>query len=88
MTYVVYNIDHIHHLLNKSKKSKFAYNSNRREYCFSSTPYITLGILSNIENNIFISQEYKHLFLFQSMNTFNAKYEHIYSQRFFFREHL
>jgi hypothetical protein len=30
--YVVYNIDHIHHLLNEPKKSKFAYNSNRREY--------------------------------------------------------
>jgi uncharacterized protein YraI len=31
--YVVYNIDHIHHLLNEPKKSKFAYNSDRREYC-------------------------------------------------------
>jgi hypothetical protein len=26
------NIDHIHHLLNEPKKSKFAYNSDRREY--------------------------------------------------------
>jgi len=32
MTYVVYNIDHIHHLLNELKKSKFVYNSDRKEY--------------------------------------------------------
>jgi len=31
MMYVGYNIDHIHHLLNEPKKSKFAYNSDRRE---------------------------------------------------------
>ena len=30
--YVVYIVDHIHHLLNEPKKSKFAYNSDRREY--------------------------------------------------------
>ena len=30
--YVVYIIDHIHHLLNEPKKSKFAFNSDQREY--------------------------------------------------------
>jgi len=34
MIYAVYIVDHVHHLLNESKKSKFAYNSDRREYCF------------------------------------------------------
>jgi hypothetical protein len=32
MMYVVYIVGHIHHLLNESKKLKFAYNSDRREY--------------------------------------------------------
>jgi len=32
--YVVYIVDHIHHLLNEPKKSKFAYNSDQREYIF------------------------------------------------------
>ena len=30
--YVVYNIDHVYYLLNKFKRSKFAYNNNRKEY--------------------------------------------------------
>jgi len=29
--YVVYIVDHIHHLLNEPKKSKFAYNNDRGE---------------------------------------------------------
>jgi len=32
MMYEGYNIDHIHHLLNEPKKSKFAYNSDWMEY--------------------------------------------------------
>jgi len=32
MMYVAYNIDHIHYLLNESKKYIFAYNSDRRVY--------------------------------------------------------
>jgi len=31
MMYVVYIVDHIHHLLNEPKKLKFVYNSDRRE---------------------------------------------------------
>ena len=30
--YVVFNIDHIHHLLNELKILNFAYNSDRRVY--------------------------------------------------------
>jgi hypothetical protein len=40
--YVVYIVDHIHHLLNEPKKSKFAYNSDRREYYFSILPFCQL----------------------------------------------
>jgi len=29
---VVYNINHVHHLLNESKKSKCTYKQDRREY--------------------------------------------------------
>jgi len=36
--YVVYDIDHIHYLFNQSKKSKFAYKWERREYILE---YIT-----------------------------------------------
>jgi len=32
MMYIVYIVDHIHHLLNEPKKSKFACNSDQREY--------------------------------------------------------
>jgi hypothetical protein len=35
--YIVYNIDHIHHLLNEPKKLKFVYNSDRREYKITET---------------------------------------------------
>jgi hypothetical protein len=30
--YVVNIVDHIHHLLNELKKSKFAYNNDQKEY--------------------------------------------------------
>jgi len=32
MMYVVYIVDHIHHLLNEPKKLKFAYNNDRMEH--------------------------------------------------------
>jgi len=44
MMYVVYIVDHIHHLLNEPKKSKFAYNSDRREYFKNKISY-SIGVL-------------------------------------------
>jgi hypothetical protein len=48
--YVVYNIDRIHHLLNEPKKSKFAYNSDRREYILPPSQIISK------KNSFFLSQ--------------------------------
>jgi len=61
MMYIVFIIDHIHHLMNESKMLVFAYNSDRRVYklktCIYSKCKETWILFSWIKNMFKSSQE-------------------------------
>ena len=46
--YIIFIIDHIHHLMNKSKMLIFAYNSDRRMYTYNVFSELNTGVMQYV----------------------------------------